>query len=170
MTQLRVCAQSPMYSRWTQALCVAEKDLQVQIPSLPPECWDSYVQCMLTSDPGFLHARQASYQLSYNPIVHRSLLAGDVSSSAIVLLFIGHWAPFLLPHLHTTVTRALYSSGHHGLCFDFGTRCHCSKHLGTSSALLVELSLALEAKLETPTFMNFPSVFFLFWGWNQGFL
>lgn len=97
MTQLCVCAQSPMYSRWTQALCVAEKDFQVQIPSLPPECWDSYVQCMLTSDPGFLHARQASYQLSYSPIVHRSLLAGDVSSSAIVLLFIGHWAPFLLP-------------------------------------------------------------------------
>lgn len=47
------------------------------------------------------------------------------------------------------------------------------RHIGTSPALLVELSLALEAKLKTPTYINFPSVFFyllllLFWRWNPG--
>lgn len=36
------------------------------------------------------------------------------------------------------------------------------RHIGISPALLVELSLALEAKLKTPTYINFPSVFFFF--------
>lgn len=46
------------------------------------------------------------------------------------------------------------------------------RHIGTSPALLVELSLALEAKLTTPTCINFPSVFFFYYSGagTQGFL
>lgn len=143
--------------------------LKFRFSSSSPGHWYLYVRCMpsfmvLTPDSGFLHCRRAFYQLSSNHILSAQspgwlMCPAHTSSSFSV----SRWVPSCSCRLLFTITPALSSSDHHGLWFDFGTRCHCWKRLGTSSALLVELSLALEVKLN-PQFHELPFYLFLLTG------